>query len=322
MARQITRRLLLIPLILVAIHALGFGYAHIARPLRAARNPSLAGMIQPSPVIPAYTEYMQGVLNLDFGAVPGSDQPILTVIGQAGIASLGLLTIAIVVSCIVGLLLGIAATHRNPPRTANWLTVLATGGFSMPTFYLGTLLVLGLLYLTISGVTGGEMLLPTSGFGWDIHLVPPVLTLMLRPVVQVAQVTSALLVQELRKDYVVAARGFGFKWGRILRHVAMRNVLAQIVLAINNTLRFLVGELIIVEFLFSWPGLGRLIALTLVPVQISTQSSSPMFLDPPVVAAMLTVLATIFLSADFVVALLTQVMDPRLNISPTEVGLG
>jgi ABC-type dipeptide/oligopeptide/nickel transport system permease component len=319
MARLMARRLVVIPLVLILIHFLGFAYAHVARPLRAARNPSLAGLIEPSPLLPAYSDYVQGVFHLDFGQVPGSNAPIVEVVAQAGLASLGLLGVAAFASCTGGITAGLMATHRAPPRTANWLTALSTGGLAMPTFYLGTLLILAMLYVTISGVSGTSTPLPTRGFGWDAHLVLPVLTLMLRPMVQVAQVTSALLVQELRKDYVMAARGFGYRWRHILRRLAMRNVWAQIVLTINNTLRFLVGELIVVEFLFAWPGIGKLMANTLVPSQISTQASSPMFLNPPVVAALLTVLATLFLSADFVSAIVIRSVDPRLGDLQVEV---
>ncbi len=100
----------------------------------------------------------------------------------------------------------------------------------------------------------------------------------------------------------------------------MRNVLAQIVLALNNTLRFMVGELIVVEYLFGWPGVGRLIANTLVPAQLSNQSSSPMFLDPPTVAAMLTILAAVFLFADLGTAVFVRSVDPRLGLLQPEVG--
>jgi peptide/nickel transport system permease protein len=319
MTRLIVRRLLLIPLILLVVHFLGFSYAHVARPLRAARNPSLAGLIVPTPLLPAYRTYLVNSVGLDFGSMPGSGAPILEVVARAGLISVGLLAIAIGVSCAAGIGIGLSATRRSPPRTANWLTAIATGGLAMPTFYLGTLLIITMIYLTMSGATGSSTPLPTRGYGWDLHLILPVFTLMLRPTVQVAQVTSALLVQELRKDYITAARGFGYRWGHILRRLAMRNILAQVVLAMNNTFRFMVGELIVVEHLFAWPGVGHLIASTLVPAQISTQSSSPMFLDPPVVASMLTVLAAVFLCADLGATVLVRSVDPRLALLRTEV---
>jgi ABC-type dipeptide/oligopeptide/nickel transport system permease component len=314
MGRLITRRLVFLLPLLFLIHFLGFSYAHVARPLRAARNPSLAALIEPSPLLPTYGEYVDRAFHLDFGVVPGGHTPIHIVVFKAAQASLALLSIALSTGTILGVILGYLATKREPPRTASWLTYISTWGQSLPTFYLGTLFILAMLYITISGLTlDGETPLPTRGFGWDLHLVLPVLTLSLRPIVQIAQVTSGLLVQELRKDYIKVSRGFGHRWGHILRSHAMRNVLAQIILSVSNTSRFVVGELIIVEYLYAWPGIGRMISLALVPSQISTNSSAPMFLDPPVVAAMLTVLAALFLCIDFISIVVVRTVDPRLS---------
>jgi ABC-type dipeptide/oligopeptide/nickel transport system permease component len=77
----------------------------------------------------------------------------------------------------------------------------------------------------------------------------------------------------------------------------------------------MVGELVVVEWLFSWPGLGRLLAWTLVPSLSSSPAQQALFLDPPVLAALLTVLAALFLTADFVSALLARASDPRLGVS-------
>jgi peptide/nickel transport system permease protein len=314
MGRLITRRLVVLLPLLMLIHFLGFSYAHVARPLRAARNHSLAGLIKPSPLLPKYTEYIERAVHLDFGVVPGSHTPIQIAVFRATQASLALLSIALTTGTILGVILGFLATKHEPPRTANWLTYISTWGLSLPTFYLGTLFILTLLYITIAGLTlDGETPLPTRGFGWDLHLLLPVLTLSLRPIVQIAQVTSGLLVQELCKDYIRVSRGFGHRWGHILRSHAMRNVVAQIILSVSNTFRFVVGELIIVEYLYAWPGIGRMIALTLVPSQISTISSAPMFLDPPVVAAMLTMLAAFFLLIDFISIVVVRTVDPRLS---------
>jgi ABC-type dipeptide/oligopeptide/nickel transport system permease component len=91
--------------------------------------------------------------------------------------------------------------------------------------------------------------------------------------------------------------------------------LAAVILTIAGSVRLLVGELILVEWLFQWPGLGRLLGWTLVPPLLSSSSGGPLFLNPPVVAAVLTIFATIFLVTDFVAAVLARVVDPRLRTS-------
>lgn len=323
MGRFIIRRLSLIPITLLLINFLSFAYAHLARPLRAARNPNLMGSIQNTPLFPTYADYLHAALRLDFGSMPGSGAPIIETVTQAGIASLGLLALTLLISSTLGTLLGVLATRVNPPHTADILTIVATGGLALPTFYLGVLFVMALIYSVIFGANkSGQLLLPTRGFGWDNHLVLPLLTLLPRPLVQIAQVTSNLLVDELHQDYVKTERGFGYRWQRILRKLTTRNILAQLILSISGMLRFIVGELIIVEFLFAWTGIGRLIALTLVPAQISTATGSPLFLNPQVLAAMVTALAAVFLLTDLVTAVFVRLIDPRLAIHHESTAYG
>jgi peptide/nickel transport system permease protein len=125
-----------------------------------------------------------------------------------------------------------------------------------------------------------------------------------------------LLADELGKQYVVAARSMGFSWQRIRQHGAIRNILATVVLTIATSVRLLVSELIVVEWLFDWPGLGNLLAQTLIPIGVvssRTATEGVLFLDPPVVAAVLTVFAAIFLMTDLTASLLAQRFDPRLR---------
>jgi peptide/nickel transport system permease protein len=151
-------------------------------------------------------------------------------------------------------------------------------------------------------------LFPFMGFGWDGHLILPVVALMVRPLVQIAQVTSALMVEELSKQYVITARSLGNTWSVIRRKHVLRNILAGVILAISSSLRFMVAELIIVERLVSWPGLGRMLSMALV-----STSKSPLFMDPPTLAALLTVLAVFFLLVELLASTLIRLADPRLR---------
>jgi peptide/nickel transport system permease protein len=185
-------------------------------------------------------------------------------------------------------------------------------GLAMPSFYIGSLFVLALLTVLIRGYSD-QLYFPIRGFGWDNHLVLPTLALMARPTVQIAQVTAELLKDELSKQYVVAARSVGFTWRAIRWRLALRNIIAAIILSIASSVRLLVGELIVVEWLFGWPGLGRLLASTLIPGMTSSTVQAPLFLDPRIVAAVLTVFAALFLLTDFIAAFLVRLSDPRLR---------
>jgi len=239
--------------------------------------------------------------------MPDDQRPVGQVLVEAGLASLGLLAIAISLSIVVGVLLGFLAVGIDPPRVAGWLTTLVSIGLASSSLFVGAGLIgLSIYYMFWS--PAGVLLLPLSGYGWDIHLVLPVLALMVRPTAQIAQVTASLMSAEVGKQYVIAARSFGNTWTVIRRRLVMRNILAGVILAISSSLRFLMAELVIVERLVSWRGIGRLLALALVSTM-----NSPLFLDPTTLAALVTVLAAIFLIVELVVSTLVRMVDPRLR---------
>jgi ABC-type dipeptide/oligopeptide/nickel transport system permease component len=325
MAKFILQRLLIIPLLLLLVNFLGFAYAHYARPIRAARTPYVQAE-EAGPLIPEYINYLQTLINLDFGleiATPDnsrSNTPVTLgeTLKQATVASLGLLVISLTISVLVGLYLGFRATKNDPPDVSKWLTVSSTIGLAMPSFYIGSLLIIGLIFYVLWRGPDAEMPLPLSGFGWDIHLILPVVALMARPTFQLAQVTAGVLSAELGKQYVIAGRSLGQTWRSIRLHYALRNVIAPVILTIAGLQRFLIGELIMIEWLFRWPGLGRLLGWTLVPAQLTSSSGSPLFLNPPVMATVLTLIAALFLITDFFAAVAVRMLDPRLREQETE----
>lgn len=326
MAKFIVQRLLIIPLLLLLVNFLGFAYAHYARPIRAARTPYVQSE-EAGPLIPAYLDYLQTLISLDFGmelATPDNyrtNTPVTLgdTLKQATIASLGLLVISLSISVIAGLYLGFKATRNDPPDISHWLTVSSTIGLAMPSFYIGSLLIIGLIFYIIWRGPDSELLLPLSGFGWDVHLILPVLALMARPTFQLAQVTAGVLSAEIGKQYVIAGRSFGHTWRSIRLHYALRNVVAPVILTIAGLQRFLVGELIMIEWLFRWPGLGRILGWTLVPAQLTSSRGSPLFLNPPVMATVLTLIAALFLLTDFFAAVSVRYLDPRLRNQETEI---
>ena len=313
----VLRRLAAIPLALLLVNFFAYAYAHLVRVRREARNPFFAPDPAAPSVLTLYRSYAGGFPRLDFGTMPyaaGRDT-IASYVADAAIASMGLLGLAFLLSLLLGLFLGVSSVRAEPPRVAFWLTSVSTLGLAMPSYFAGSLLIAGLLAYAIWG-PGTGVPLPIGGYGWDAHLVLPVLVLLVRPTVQIATVTGATLAGELGKQYVVAARGIGHPWRRIFRRYAFRNVLPSIVVTAAGSLRLLVGELIIVERLFSWPGLGQLVSQVLIPSRLmglDAPAESLQFLDPRILAAALTLFALLFLVADFVAQVLVRRVDPRLR---------
>lgn len=304
MIRYILQRLLVLPLALLLANFIGFAYAYYISPIQLARNPYTFGNFSLPPVFPSYFEYLKGILQFDFGVLPQGGN-ILDLIVRAGIASFWLLALALLASIVIGVILGFSAVRISPPKVSSWLTGIVTVGLASPSYYVGILLIAFSVVYVIWGPTA-QPLFPFQGFGIDAHLVLPTIALVVFPTVKIAQITSSMLVGEMDKQYVVAARSFGHTMKAIRNRLAFRNILAVVVITIVASLRLMIAELIIVERLFDWPGIGRLFSSTLV---LTTRSD--MFLFPPLLAALLTMLAAAFLITDFFAGILVRYFDPR-----------
>lgn len=304
MLRFIIQRLVIMPIALLLANFIGFAYAYYIGPVMVARNPYAFGRFTLPSFIPEYINYLSGLINLDFGSMPNG-APILGTVIRAFLTSSWLLGLALIFSIAIGLLLGFNAVRSSPPKESTWLTGIVTVGLASPSYFIGVLLISFSILYVIWGPGLGP-LVPFQGYGVDAHLVLPTLTLMVLPTVKIAQMTSGMLVGEMGKQYVVAARSFGHKMRSIRGRLAFRNILATVVITIAVSFRLMIAELIIVERLFDWPGFGRLFSSTIV-----LTSRSENFLLPPLVAALLTVLVAVFLLSDLIAGILVRYFDPR-----------
>jgi peptide/nickel transport system permease protein len=304
---------LLLPLLLLA-HSLGYAYGHLVAPLHAARNPLYATQFRAEPLATSYMAYLGQVLGGDLGPLPGDRDgtSLAATLGFATLNSLGLLVVALTLSVALGLGLGMLAVRDHPPRIAPWLTAAATLGLATPSFYFGVLGISAVLLFLIYA-PGQTVLLPLSGYGWGRHLVLPTLALMLRPTAQIAQMTAGMMVAELSRPYVVTARSLGVGERRIARRHVLRNALPPIVATIAGTLRLTAGELIIIETLFAWPGLGYLVGQALIPSNSSVGGEAALFLSPPLLGASLALFAGLFMLSNLVAGMAQRALDPRLR---------
>ncbi len=316
MLRLILRRLVIILVALVLVNFAAFSYALIAQSVQRAQNPFGSSEEGLPPVLPAYQDYARQVLDGDFGRLPvGVGDSVAAAVGRAAGASLGLLAVAFLLSVVLGLILGMAAVRVETGWVRQWLVPLSAVGLAMPSFYVGALFVMGLVSLVLSQGEGAVSPLPLQGFGWDLHLVLPVLALMVRPTMQVAAMTAGLLSGELTQPYIVAARSRGNSWQRVRWRHALRLVLGPVILAVAGSLRLLIAELVVVEWLFGWPGLGRLLAVALIAPRVASfggVDEGQFFLYPPLVAALLVVFTLLFLLVDSLALVLARASDPRL----------
>lgn len=312
MSRFLLRRLTIFPLSLLIANFIGFAFAFSTAPIVSTSNPYSSGPGNLPPLLPAYWEYLQKAVTGNFGET-FTREPVLDSISRFGTASLGLIGISITLSIILGIAFGRLAVRRNRSGVASWLTFISTIGLALPSFYIAILLIALFVLIAIYAASAITELIPFQGFGWDAHLILPVLTLSIQPTVKIAQVTGGLLSDEMEKQYVSTALSFGHSFRRIKEKFAFRNILAPILLTIAASLRIMIAELIIIERLFNWPGIGRLISNIL-----STSSNSGDFLAPPLIAALLTILVGTFLLIDLIATFLGRIIDPRLRMDTNE----
>ncbi|MBK8781945.1 MAG: ABC transporter permease [Anaerolineales bacterium] len=252
--------------------------------------------------------YISNVAQGNFGTTFNGED-VTEAISRVSITSLGLIGISLTLSIVLGVILGRLAVRRNRVGVSTWLTFTSTVGLALPSFYVATLLITLFLFIFLYLTTGNTTMIPFQGFGWDAHLILPVLALTFQPTVKIAQVTGGLLSEELEKQYVTASLSFGHSFKSLKNKFAFRGILAPVLLTIASSLRLMIAELIIIERLFNWPGLGRLIASAL---NIRAQSQD--VLSPPLIAALLTVLVGLFLFIDLFATTLSRVIDPRLRV--------
>ena len=247
------------------------------------------------PLFQQYARFVGNTLSGDLGTSIRSRRPVATEIRE-NIGSTGQLALAsMAVAVALGIPLGlIAALGRN-----SWLDVGAMGiallGVAMPSFWLGLLLIFAFsLHLGWFPATGGGSLL---------HLVLPSVTLGTIAAAIIARLTRSSMLEVLGQDYVRTARAKGLAWwGVIVRH-ALKNALIPIVTIFGLQFGNLLAGAVIVETVFSRPGLGRLIV------------GGILAKDFPLVQGAVLFVATTYVLINVLVDVAYAFVDPRIRVA-------
>ena len=213
--------------------------------------------------------------------------------------SAGLLAVSLLVAGLFGTAIGILAALSKRKITAPLMVMISILGISTPSF----LLAMFLWVLNLAADRAGwiSASLPPTGFGWDVHLILPVLVLAARPFAQIMQVTYVNLSAVLNEDYMRAARARGGSKSYIIFKHAIPNILIPVLTTLTTSLRFSLSSLPVIETFFLWPGLGLAI------LQAIT-------LDIPALITDLTVsLGLLFLTLNFLLDFIYPLIDPRLR---------
>jgi peptide/nickel transport system permease protein len=245
------------------------------------------------PLPEQYLAYWGGNLHGDFGLSLSDQTPATDLILGALPNTLRLGLTSFAGGLAAGVLLGIvAALNRNRPID-RFVMGFAVFGFSIPNFFLGILLIL-LFSLKLR-------LLPSSGSDTPAHLLLPAITLGSQFTGIFARFTRSAMLEVLNKPYMVAARAKGVPHMlRVFRH-ALPNAAIPLVTIIGLKLGDLVAGSIVIETVFAWPGVGRLL--------VNAVSSR----DIAVVQAILIMVAVTMIVANLLVDVIYTLIDPRMR---------
>jgi peptide/nickel transport system permease protein len=249
------------------------------------------GMDQPLPI--QYLRWLWGVARLDFGRSLTFRTPNLPLVLERIPATATLAALAVLIGVAVGIPLGVAAARR--PRS--WIDytcmLVALAGQSLPSFWLGLMLVI-LFSVNLGWLPAGGALTP-------MHYVLPVTVMSVIPLARVARLVRGSMLDVLGEDYVRTAYGKGLSETRVLFRHALINALRPVLTDAAMLLGRLVGGAIVIESVFAWPGLGHLLVTGL-----SRR-------DFPLVQTIVLVMAIGFVGLNTIVDILYGVLDPRVS---------
>ncbi|ENN88094.1 Glutathione transport system permease protein [Rhizobium freirei PRF 81] len=246
------------------------------------------------PIWVQFYKYLVAVLHGDLGNSMRENRPALDVVLDRLPATLAIMAPTLLLKTALGLLAGItAALHRNSvfDRLIMSISVL---GFTVPTFVLA--LVLALIFAV------QLRWLPSGGYSSPLHMVLPIVTLSIAGAAVIARYARSAMVEVLGQPFVRTAHAKGVPWTKIvIRHV-LPNAAVPIVTIFGFMLGSMVGGAVIVESVFSWPGIGRLL--------ISSVTSR----DLAVVQVILLLIGAMMVVSNLLVDLLYGVIDPRMRM--------
>jgi peptide/nickel transport system permease protein len=245
------------------------------------------------PLWQQYAHYFLNVLDGNLGNSLREARPATEIVWERLPATLALTIPAFVIKILIGIPTGIyAALHRN--SFADRLTMaISVAGYTVPSFVLGLVLVL------IFAVRLGW--LPSGGFESPSHLILPAATLGLAGAAVIARFTRSAMIEVLGQPYIRAAQAKGLPWRRVVVGHALPNAAIPMITIIGLMIGSLVAGAVVVESVFSWPGIGRLL--------VSAVGSR----DLPVVQTILLLVAACMVSANFIVDLAYGWVDPRVR---------
>lgn len=335
LVRYVARRLALALLTLLLVTIVVFAITNVlpgnpaevrlgplATPEALAAEEARMGLDRP--LVERYVDFVTGAVQGDFGMSFKTEQPVATDLGDRLPATLELALVATVLSLLVGIPLGFLAAAKRNTFVDHVARNIAGVAAAMPIFWLGLMLLFVFSYqlgwtpgtvgrwpitedppanitgfLTIDSLLAGDL-----GAFWTAlqYLALPALTLAIIELAPIIKMSRSAMLETLSADYVRTSRAFGFSPRQVFFGDALRNALIPVITLVGIVLGYLVAGNVIVEQLFSWPGIGR--------YAYGAVTSN----DFNAVQGFILLVAAIYVGLNLIIDLLYAVIDPRIRL--------
>jgi peptide/nickel transport system permease protein len=245
------------------------------------------------PLWQQYLVYVRDAASGDFGQSLRYREPAFSIVLSRLPATVQLSLSAFLLSTVLGILLGVVAALRRGTWADGAIRMLAVLGQSAPSFFVGVLAIL------IFGIH--LQWLPTSGRMGPEYLIMPAFTLALFSLASVLRLTRSAMLETASAEYVKFLRSKGLPERKIVWKHALRNALVPVMAVLGLQLSHLVGGAVIIEIVFNWPGVGRLLIEALLNS------------DFPLIQAGVTMIAVSVVLTNLLVDLSFGLIDPRIR---------
>lgn len=248
------------------------------------------------PIIVQYFKYVWNFIHGDLGtSFQFGNTPVSSLLIQQFPVSLDLGIEAIIIGTVVGILLGVLAGLYHG-RTADWVTmVLATVGFSIPSFIFA-----GILQYCLGVMV---QLFPVAGWGGPLTHILPVTSLAVGVLAEVTIFMRTEMVEVLNQDYIVTAKAKGLKRSAVVMRHAVRNALIPVVTILGPMTAAIITGSVVIEGIFGIPGIGKQFVSSIVTN------------DYPMIMGTTELYSGLFILSMLLVDILYGVIDPRIRVS-------
>jgi peptide/nickel transport system permease protein len=312
MVGYVTRRLLLVIVVLIAVSLLVFAItavlpgnvAYLILGPFAAPDQVKALEIKlglNDPVLVQYWRWASHFVTGDFGQSMLMNRPIAPVLGEAIQRSVVLTLTSFVLIAVIGVSLGVAAALRHNRPLDHAVSVATYLGIAVPEFFWAIVVILVFAaYLGWLPASGYEPL-SAGVWIWAKHLIAPTITLVFAHLAHVSRLTRSSMIEVLQSPYVTAARAKGLPERVVVVRHALRNALLPTITVLALDIGRLMGGIVVIETVFAYPGLGRLLVF-------SIQQR-----DIPMLQACIVTVAAIFALANLSADLLYAWLNPKIR---------